>query len=232
MIKNSLWPLPFITFVFGYYSVSYFHQVTKLTTPAIVGKNIAQACKILSDHNLYPQLLLQKEEPDLPDGTILSQNPIAGSMIKSHQTIYFIVSTQPQPIIADTILNKEIEQAKKIFAKRNMALRTYYLQSSKPKNYCIAQLPQPGNPIKEHTMIAYVSRGNSKPVICPSFIGKNLQHTIEFLKSYNITPEITHFKNQKICPNTAHNTDQRPRPGSLIYFNQLNIQLNAQNISI
>ena len=61
--STYLWLLPFLSFLCGYQLIRSLYTVNTLTTPSIIGKEIQDAIKILSDNNLNPRILTEKEDP-------------------------------------------------------------------------------------------------------------------------------------------------------------------------
>jgi len=57
-------------------------NVDQIQAPALVGKQLQNAVALLSQKNLNVRFITQKEDPDLPHGTILSQTPAAGRNVK------------------------------------------------------------------------------------------------------------------------------------------------------
>lgn len=232
-VKNYLWVLPFLSFLSGYYLFSLFYTVKIIQTPALIGTKLHDACKILSQHNLNLRVLAEKEDPDLPEGTILSQTPRAPIKIKQNQSVFCVISTKPKKPKTPILFNKDI--AEHFVQLRNLGIRTkaYYLESSYPKNWCIAQLPGPNEQLEDNTIITYVSAGSHKPVIFPDVKHKPVQDVIEFFTSHNIPVDIIH-RNQHIkedheCTQCVV-IDQRPLAGSIITLSDekpLHVQLQA-----
>jgi beta-lactam-binding protein with PASTA domain len=218
--RNILWLLPFVSFLGGYLFLQSQYKMQELDTPLLVGKQLREALVILAQHNISPHLLDEKEDPDLPEGTIVSQTPQANTKIKSNQSIYFIISRKPSKRPAPTCINTSLEQAKQELETKNLRYKYYYLPSNHPKDWCFAQNPGPGQLLEDSTVILYISDGNPKPVIMPNFKGKSLESIQDLLQRYPVSIEIVHHPRQ--LPGhqciTCIVSDQRPLAGSLITF--------------
>ncbi len=199
---------------------SFFH-IAELETPCVVGKKLGQAFTILSNHHLAIHLLDQKEDADLPDGTVLSQIPAPGQLVKPRQTVFLALSKQPPQPIAPCLYGKQLDEIERQVRAAKLRLKTYFLESVYPTNQCIAQIPGPDEPVPDKIMIAYISKGNAKHIIWPDFTGKSLADITDFLESYDIKPYIIEAaaagQQQKEFPLVI---DQRPLAGSLISINQ------------
>jgi len=231
-LKSFLWTVPFLSFLSGYYLLSQLYHIESIKTPPVVGLTLAQAFEILSDNNLNPRLLAQKEDLDLPEGTVLSQNPAAHDSIKPNQTIYLVTSRKPAKNQTPHLLGKTVETITLELANLGIRNKAYYLASSTPIGVCIGQQPNPGELLDDNKMITYISAGNTKPVVLPNFKNKPVSDVLEFLKGHNIPVTVTHLVPPAYghdCRGTCVVTDQRPLAGSIIILDaQKPIQVQLQ----
>ncbi len=232
-IKNYLWLLPFCSFLGGYMLLQHMIHVESLETPSLVGQTINQALVILSNHNVNIRLLAQKEEPDLPVGTILSQTPCVGQKIKSHQSIFLVTSKHPPVSTAPDMINKPIDQITQLLENSNIRARIHYLAHSYPQGRCFAQSPKPHAPLEHNELLLYISAHSIKPIIWPDFTYKHVEEVTELLGPYDITPHIVHTTPHKpphICK-ICRIMEQRPLAGTLITLDNtkpLSVQLRVE----
>ncbi len=221
-IKNYLWLLPFCSFLGGYLFLYYYMQIPSLIVPSLVGKNIHEAVILLSQHKLNPRILAQKEEPALPEGTILRQVPTAGQKVKSQQPI-FLVTAKKQPTIATpNVINKSIDTITKELANTGIRFKIYYLPNNYPENHCFSQFPVPDQSLENNHLLLYLSTGNNRPIIWPDFALRSVEEVIEFLASYHIKPHIIRNTTQKDDPPSSKIIEQQPLAGSLILLQETN----------
>jgi len=207
-----LWTLPFFSFLTGYLLLQRITNVDQIQAPALVGKQLQSAIATLSEKNLNLRFIAQKEDPDLPHGTILSQTPLAGRNVKPHQAIHIVISKKPEKIVAPMLLNKSVAAIEKELSLAGVRNKFYPVASKKPTNSCIAQFPAPGTPLEENKLVTYLSAGHKKPLLMPSFQGKSLDVVKEFLSRYNVQIEV-----QKSGPGDTI-ANQRPLAGSFVNF--------------
>lgn len=215
-----LWLAPFLAFTSGYYLVRSLYHINELQTPSLVGKTVIEAFKTISESKLNLALLAEKEDADLPHGTILSQTPIAGSSVKPHQSIYCVITKQPDPHIVPELTHLPLASIEKILTKKGIKYKVYHQESLHPHHHCFAQYPQAGMPLSpEEPLTLYISNGMNRPLIWPSFAGQPVAEVHELLQGYGITPTIKHqpplFSRSHQCTN-CRVTDQRPLAGSLV----------------
>lgn len=235
LFHHLLWFLPFFAFAVGYFALSFIFKSKTINTPALMGKSIDKAITILSDQNLNMRIVGTKPDADLPEGTIISQTPAAGSKIKENQTMYVVIAKKPAAIIAPDLKNKTISCAQKIAQDLGITIKHHSIPSEAPKDHCIAQVPSVGNELENNTMMVYVSSEENKPVIMPSFKNVPVDQVLSFLQLHGITPTIIHSRPELLGPNHQCTQciviDQRPMAGSLIQINtdkMPSIQLQAQ----
>ncbi len=228
-IKNYLWAAPFISFFAGYLLLERISHVEQLEAPSIVGTQLQKAVAELSAKNLNLRLIAQKQDQDLPQGTILSQTPSAGQKIKPHQALYVVISKKPQKIAAPLLLNKTSTVIERELEAVGIRTKSYALPSPRPVHTCIAQLPGPGMQLDEGNIITYRSSGNHKPVLMPDLKGKTVSEVTEFLQRYNVTIDVIQTSNTENQNDII--TDQRPLAGSIENIHHqkpLLIQLQVQ----
>ncbi|TET06425.1 PASTA domain-containing protein [Candidatus Dependentiae bacterium] len=216
-LKEYLWFLPFISFLSGYVLLDIMYRPKKLETPTLIGKQLKEAIALTSAHNLNLQLLEEREDPELPEGTIISQNPKTHSTIKSNQTIFCVISKNPS-IITPNLISQNYETTLLELKKQGIHSNCYFLDSPYPKGFCFAQSPKAQTSLDTKSIILYISDGSTKPVLFPNLKNKSVNEVIDFLKPYNINPSIIHYppRNPHDCDKTCIITDQRPLAGSLI----------------
>jgi len=111
--------------------------------PSIVGKNLLQTIPLLSDKNLNIRILTKKAISDLPSGTILSQTPKEGALIKPQQPVFVVLSEKPPKIPTPSVIHKKQDIILKNLQSLEIRNKSYFLQSSiYPDNLCIAQSPE------------------------------------------------------------------------------------------
>lgn len=229
-MKRFLWLTPFICFLVGYQSMRIMYHVDEIKTPSLIGLQLTDAFTILSHHNLNPRILQEKEDPDIPAGTILSQIPTTDSFIKPQQSVFLVVSKTPPIPRAPYCINRAKDVISKDAAAQNIRTKFFALHSIYPTDRCFAQYPAHNDPVTDGTMIMYLSAGNHKPVILPNFKGLSLDEVREYLENHPVTIQASHnpAKSHTDCSSCII-TDQRPLAGSFVVLDERKpLQLHFQ----
>jgi len=202
-----------MSFFIGYFIAELFFGSKPITVPKLVGTSITQGIRQLSTQKLNIRIVAEKEDPDLPEGTIISQKPSPNQSIKAQQAIFIVISKKPHHKKTPHLLNKTFEQAKNELIKQGIKYKEFSIDSHAPKNMIIAQYPAPEEPINGPICL-YKAVSPEQKFIFPILKNRPLEEVKEFLERFNITPTIT-YKNQK-ATQSANITEQRPLPGTLI----------------
>lgn len=218
-LAHILWILPFICFIGTYLALTFIFTAPSIPAPALIGKQLPEVFTLLSQHNLNPRILREQVDNEVPAGTILGQTPIAGQKMKPHQQIFLIMSKKADKLAAPDMVGKKLEtESEEQLKTAGIQYKLWHLPSKKPKNSIIAQIPEAGAVLEQNNMILYVSQGNTKPVICPSFLNHTVQEVTNFLDTYAIKPQIYHaylVPEWHRCIN-CRVIAQQPLPGSII----------------
>lgn len=222
--------IPFICFILGYGLSNMFIGNKSYTTPNLIGLTIHEAVTQTSPFHINIQLADQKECPGIAPGTILTQKPTAGRLIKSHQSIIVVTSKLPDTALAPKALGLAQSVAQDLCAQQKIKCKLYPIQHQLPANTCIGQTPQQGQPIPDKKLVLYIADNSSNSYIMPTLTNQPLQTVLNFLKLHAITVQIFE-KSQKILPPYNENltvTAQKPSAGSFISLQKnTNIQLEV-----
>lgn len=229
-ILRYLWLLPFICFLAGYQIMKWAYQPHFLITPSLVGKTLDEAIHLAADQKLSLQLLADREEPDLPEGTILQQNPPANAAIKPHQPISCIISKK-RILTAPNCLGKKIDELAGSLAQEGIVFKQFSIDSIRPERTCIAQDPVAGSSLESAQLLLYIAKQPATSVIVPRFTLLDVATVKEFLEQSNATFDIVHEIPQPEGHQCSHEciiTDQRPIAGTIVLFDEkapLHVQL-------
>lgn len=216
-IRSFIWLAPFASFFLGYLLISLLIKQPSLQTPAITGKTLDQAVVLLSEANLNIRVVGQKEEAQLPEGTILTQTPAPGTKIKEQQALYVTISKKISPRALADFIGQQEADAVAALEKLSLHAKVYKVASELPHGTIIAQCPQAGNPVTDNTVILYSALSPDKSLLMPNFKNRPLDEVISFLELQGITPTILHTL---VAPDHRCThcivIDQRPLAGTFV----------------
>jgi len=206
---SSLWILPFLSFIAGYQLVRALTHTEKVRVPSVVGLHMNEAIKLLSADLLNVRILAEKEDPDLHEGTILSQTPEAGLPVKTHQSIFLVITKRPPKARAPQLRGLTCEQAQAKAVQAGIILSTVFFENPYPQDRVIAQSVIPEREVPHKSMMIYCSAGTTPLRIFPDLRGRTVEETVAFFNKYSGTVHIQGNRAEPI-------KEQQPRAGSLI----------------
>lgn len=229
-VQHYFWMLPFISFLVGYHATQWLCAVKTITAPNLMGKYLHQALRLVSDHHIGLHLISQKEEPNIPEGIILTQTPAPGTLIKQNQSLYVVTTKKPHTPPAPECVGASLDTIMPQLHAAGIVPHICSLAHPYPEKMCFAQSPASGKSLINNKLILYVSAENNKPIVWPQLIGHHCSEVQEFLRMYNITPYI--MSESSSCTDGII-CDQRPIAGTLITLNDkqpLSVQLKITEV--
>lgn len=217
-LRIPFWMVPFFVFLSGYTFAYFFVQKKIVAVPRLIGKSVSAALVQVKQSHLMLQLLEEKEDATLPDGTIVYQVPQAGRHIHVLQPISVALSKVPAVPQTPSYLGQPYEQvlseAKKNFIIiKNLILPATSITSGK----CFAQSPSPGSPLRKPFVKVFCAKLPAQLFIMPSFVGRSFAEVQSTVPGDHI--QLIMLSGQGHEPSsTATVHDQSPAAGSIVDF--------------
>lgn len=236
IMNRYLWIIPFASFLTGYAIMSMLYQSKTTQTPILIGKPVQEALILASKQGLSLRLVAEKEDPELPAGTVLSQNPLPHTHIKTHQPIHCIISKKKEYRVGH-FMGKQLDQIKSELDQQTITPHIHFINSSIPAGLCITQEPAPDTILTNKSILLYISQDNSSECIFPNLCQKPVEDVQRFLSAAPVHVQLTHAFEQPAdhsCTNCIV-SDQRPHAGTIIYLDKqkpISVQLVATPIII
>lgn len=222
---------PFICFIIGYSLCNIFIGNTSYTTPNLIGTTLHDAVVQTSPFHINIQVAAEKECPGIAHGTIVSQKPTAGRLIKSHQSIIVITSKLPNITRAPHVVGLTEEQIQKLCEQLHIKTKIYPIEHNLPTGSCIAQTPNHDQPLPDKKLTIYLAHNSQNLYIMPQLVGKTLSEVLGLLQLHATALSIF-YKNQKLTapyPDNMIIAAQKPGVGSFINLQKsLTIQLEIE----
>lgn len=154
---------------------------------------------------------------DSPEGTILSQDPLAQSSVTSSTSVISVqISSGPEIIYMIDVYNQEYLQARVDLQNMGLTVASplYEFHDSIPYNNVISYTPGVDTPLRSgDTIQLVVSKGpEEKLVTLPSFVGETQSWAETRLNSMNLSPKISQEYSETVP--TGQVMDQFPTAGT------------------
>ncbi len=178
----------------------------EVKVPALKGMNETQAQKKLLDLHLTPMIGAKKYDEKYPAGTVISQKPAPGAVVKEERRIYLFISGGESPSIVPELKERSIKDARFALERIGLALGdTSYVESDKPKGTIIDQSYYPGSEVKRGTAVKItISRGRDEGMVrVPDLLGKSLADAERVLSATSLKlGRVNYQPSLSLLPNT------------------------------
>jgi len=202
------------------------HQKKELMVPDLTGKTVGQALQILSDQDVYIKKVGEQYNENIPDGSIIFQEPLPGSAVKEGKVIKVIISSGGQVIFVPQLVDRSLREAKILLRQAGLVLgeETGSYSEEVKKDFVIAQDPSPEEIVARGSMInLVVSLGPAREAEVPlmvNLLGRNIRSARKILRDANLPlGEIKETVNDSVPEGTI--LKQEPHPDEIIDENTI-----------
>jgi beta-lactam-binding protein with PASTA domain/predicted Ser/Thr protein kinase len=130
----------------------------KATVPGVVGKSSTDAVAALVGAGLKANP--QNVPSDQPAGTVVAQDPKAGTVIVQGSTVRMNVSTGPKQVFLPSVVGLQYDQASAQLQAAGFAVRRTDVDSDQPSGQVVDQTPSGNQQVADHSsVVLQVSKG-------------------------------------------------------------------------
>jgi serine/threonine-protein kinase len=190
----------------------------KVTVPNLVNKSVVEALDILSERGLELRKTGSRNSALIPENYILSQDPIAGTVVKDGTPVSVTISLGSHITIVPDLTGKPLREARVELKRAALrAGRFSRLHYQAGEDTILAQSPEPGEEVERDTPVHLLLSLGPRPheYRLPNFVGHPLEKANNLLEAMGLlVGDIT----TKLDFSYAQGTilDQAPAPGSLV----------------
>lgn len=215
-----------VCFLFFVYGIPFLERVE---VPDVRRATLDQGRLIMEDRRLFLLVESETEDTSIPEGSIINQSPLPGSLVKKGTPISVVLSKGKGGIAIPNLSSVPLEEARKILAEMGLKIGSITEQSSVSvaKGSIISTFPSPDSIVKEGTIIDLVlSRG--KEVVVPNVLGRRLGQAKEILERAGLRVGRINYVTdiEKLFDIILR---QNPRPGKNVpKLTAVNLTINAE----
>src|SRR5205823_8152159 len=130
----------------------------KAEVPDLVDKSSTDAASELTHAGLKPDV--HEVPSDKPAGTVVAQDPPAGTKLTVGQKVRINISKGPQPVAVPSVVGEPIDQASSTLQALNFKVSTRFVDDNQPANTVIDQSPSAGQSAAKGSVVSLtVSKG-------------------------------------------------------------------------
>ncbi|MHB1325315.1 MAG: Stk1 family PASTA domain-containing Ser/Thr kinase [Thermoleophilia bacterium] len=196
---------------------------SKVGVPEITGQSAGYAESKLKEIGLNPERQPDAFSETVPEGSVVSQDPAAGTMVQKVSAVKYVVSKGPEPpkkVTVPDVKNLTVDQASSRLSQDGLTLGTTSEQYSDTvgTGKVVSQSPGAGQSVKEGSSVnIVVSKGPEPPkkVTVPNLIGMSKVDAQKALAAKGLVASISELSNPD--PTTWGKVyDQDPTAGTKV----------------
>jgi len=171
----------------GYFLRNYLN-VPEVQVPDVTGKTYDAASAIMTGAGLRTQKVLGVN-PSVPKGLVISQDPVAGVLVKQDRTVTLTVSQGPEMVQVPDLTGMTATDANSALEQAGLQMVTVNQTSATvPQGQVMGQTPSPGSSVAKGDHVTVdVSGGPQASVAVPDLTGLTLALAQEKLTSLTLT---------------------------------------------
>ncbi len=155
--------------------------------PYVQDETLESAERMLNKAGL--KVIVQRTSDEIkPIGTVISQWPEFGTVMKKNEAVTVTVSSGPQVQEAPSVVDMTREEAEDHLEKYGLKMFTLSKQlSAKPYDTVLSQNPVEGTPVEAGAVIEVVLSGGS--VTLPNLVGMTKEEALAMIRQYGLDLE-------------------------------------------
>ncbi len=226
IIKIFFWFIVLgVSFVLLDISVKNFiHSNKEVVVPNVEGKSIIDALNIVSRSGLGLKKIGESFDPNLPMGTVITQNPKFGMVVREGRYINVIVSLGGEKVFVPNLIGEERRKAEILLRQYNLIVgtvtETYSLKYQ--KNKIMSQDPPESSVVDRNTAVNFVISRGIPPeniILMPDFVARQVEDAQKWAQTYGLEIRIVETISDYGQSNFV--ISQKPLPDTVVTSNDI-----------
>lgn len=167
---------------------------TNVPVPNIVNQPQATAITLITTANLIVGAVSTRSSTTVPAGSVISQNPAAGTLAAPQSPVNYVVSTGPGTVKVPSVVGQLLGDATTTIQNVGLAVGvvTYQVSTTVPVGAVISQNPVAGNEVAIGTAVnLVVSSGPGTTIPTPNVVGLTQSAAILALQNAGLNVAVT-----------------------------------------
>jgi serine/threonine-protein kinase len=224
---TSLFISALVCFLFFHFGIPFLERVE---VPDVREVTLDQGRLILETRKLFLLVESEREDPSIPEGSIINQSPVPGSFVKRGTPISVVVSKGERGLAIPNLCSVPLEEARKTLEEMGLKVGniTEQFSDSIIKGSIISTFPSLNSVVKEGAIIDLVVSTGKEEVLVPNVLGRRLGQAKETLEKASLKVGLIDY----VC-DVDKLFDiilrQNPRPGERVTKSTpVNLTINAE----
>jgi eukaryotic-like serine/threonine-protein kinase len=168
--------------------------------PSLVGVRLEQARELLKGRGLLISIGEERDDPNQPPGSVIAQNPLAGSEGQPGATVQVVVSRAASSVIVPPVAGLKPEDAIRVLTSKGLQLGPHKVTQTDTvaAGLVVGSEPAAGDPVGPSTAVSLViAAAAAKPV--PKVTGVRLQRAKKLLEDAGFKVGKTTYRYDPCC---------------------------------
>ena len=216
-----------VCFLFFLYGIPF---LEKVEVPNVRRATLDQGRLILESRRLFLFVESEREDPSIPEGSIINQNPLPGSLVRRGTPISVVLSKGQMGLAIPNLSSVPLDEARKRLEEMGLKVGniTEQFSDSIAKGSVISTFPSANSMVKAGTIIDLILSKSEEEVVVPNVLGLRLGAAKEILERAGLKVGRIDY----VC-DTEKLFDiilrQNPRPGGKVSKSTaVNLTINAE----
>ncbi len=165
--------------------------VQQFAVPRLDGLNVEDALALINTQGFTLGNITEDPNSDEEPGTVISQNPTAGTQAPPDTPIDLVVSAGPESLLLDSLINlTTLEATTKLSQAQLVWEITEEFDDDIPSGTIIRTDPPPGTEVKVGDIITLIVSKGPEPVQVPDLTGQTVEGAQSVLASIGLVLEV------------------------------------------
>lgn len=198
----------------GILFVNSLFTVKEVEVPDLLNMSENEARDKLGEMSLILEVTERVHNKDIPEGSIISQNPKDGEKNKVTNPVKVVVSKGPRKVVVPSLVGESYDKVKLILEREGLQEGKFDQEYSEyPNGFVIRQSINGGISVDEGTTIDYVISIGPEKFLMPTYIGADIEDVkTDLIVKDLILGNITHESNNEYAANIV--LEQSIKPGT------------------
>jgi serine/threonine-protein kinase len=173
----------------GWQALNAYLNVPEVQVPDLVGRSLVEAETIARQRHVNVQVIQQVHNATMPTGSVVSQDPPAGTSVKVNRAVGLVTSLGPEMVTVPDVRRRTIEDTRFAIEQARLAvgeIRETY-DASVPSGFTITQDPAPGASVARGTPVNITVSKGQQAIVLPDLVGHSLDDARRILQDLGVT---------------------------------------------
>jgi len=173
----------------GWQALNAYLNVPEVAVPDLVGRSLSEAETIARQRRLNVQVVQQVHNATLPTGSVVSQDPPAGTSVKVNRAVGLVTSLGPEMVTVPDVRRRSLEDTRFAVEQARLVvgeIRETY-DGTVPSGFVITQDPAPGASVARGTPVNVTVSKGQQAIVLPNLVGRSLDDARRALQDLGVT---------------------------------------------